>query len=112
MRSDDEAGAEASTPREAARLAFRNEISVAITGIIDRDHFLQRLARRVAEVTGTTGVAIYTRASAGGDFMLRSSTVPKSERVPPRVSGELRETTSEVTDGTDDDPTREVMSIP
>src|SRR4051794_24327458 len=82
MHADDAA---ATSPREAARLAFKTEISDAISGIVDRDHFLQRLTRRVAEVTGNGRVAIYTRSSTG-DLLLRSSTLPKSEKVPQRVS--------------------------
>lgn len=95
MPSDD-AGLEPGSPREAARQAFRSEISDALSGIVDRDHFLQRLARRVAEVTGIAGVAIYTRPLTGGDFLLRSSTVPKTERVPPRVSPDAPEAQGDV----------------
>ena len=77
--------ADASESEEAARAAFRDEISDAISGIIDRDHFLQRLARRVSDVTGVLRVAIYTRAGAGRDLVLRSSTFPTMERVAPRI---------------------------
>ena len=76
----------APTTRATARLVFKTEISDAISGIVDRDHFLQRLARRVVEVTGNPAVAIYTRAGQGGDLLLRSSTIPKSRPVPARVS--------------------------
>lgn len=70
---------------DAVRAAFRDEVSDAISGIIDRDHFLQRLARRVSEVTGVLRVAIYTRAGTGRDLVLRSSTFPAMERVVPRI---------------------------
>jgi diguanylate cyclase (GGDEF)-like protein len=113
MLSGEEARAMTDTPREAARLAFRIEVSDAISGIIDRDHFLQRLARRVSELTGLAGVAIYTRAMAGGDFMLRSSTVPPTERVPPRVTpGSLGSQTAPAADPAADLLPRDVIALP
>ncbi|MEX2314618.1 MAG: diguanylate cyclase [Thermomicrobiales bacterium] len=83
-------------PRDAARQAFKAEISDAISGIVDRDHFLQRLARRVADVTGDAWVAIYTRAGVGGDLLLRSNTMPNARPLPARVSADPRQITDEV----------------
>lgn len=75
-------------PHDLARITFKTEISDAISGIVDRDHFLQRLARRVAEVTGDAWVAIYTRSGAGGDLLLRSSTMPNARPLPARISAD------------------------
>jgi diguanylate cyclase (GGDEF)-like protein len=73
-------------PREAARADFRSAISDAISGIIDRDHFLQRLVRKVSDATGVQRVAIYTRSNTSGDLIARSDTFPSSELVPQRIS--------------------------
>jgi diguanylate cyclase (GGDEF)-like protein len=97
MSADDEARATTSESPENARQSFRSEIADAISGIIDRDHFLQRLARRAAEVTGTSRVAIYTRATTGGDLVLRSSTLPTHERIPPRISADPERARRDVT---------------
>jgi diguanylate cyclase (GGDEF)-like protein len=94
MAADD--GAEATRPREDARQAFRAEIADAISGIVDRDHFLQRLARRAADVAGTSRAAIYTRSTTSGDLMLRSSTLPSLERLPPRIEADPDRATQEV----------------
>lgn len=68
----DDAGtaAASNTTAEDARRIIKMEIADAIAVIVDRDPFLQRLARRVAELTGTDRVAIYTRSSPSGDLML------------------------------------------
>jgi diguanylate cyclase (GGDEF)-like protein len=70
----------------APRSALRSEITDAIEGIVDRDQFLQRIARKVVEVTRASGVAIYVRSSPGSDLVLRASTLPHTEPIPVRVS--------------------------
>jgi diguanylate cyclase (GGDEF)-like protein len=73
-------------PRAAVQVDFRAAISDAISGIIDRDHFLQRLARKVSDATDVSRVAIYTRTNTSGDLMVRSSTFPSNEIVAPRIT--------------------------
>lgn len=96
MQSEPSADAGQATPRDAARLAFKTEISDAISGIVDRDHFLQRLARRVADVTNDAWVAIYTRAGIGGDLLLRSNTMPNARPLPARISADPTRMTRDV----------------
>lgn len=84
------------TPRDVARLTFKAEISDAISGIVDRDHFLQRLARRVADVTSDVWVAIYTRSGVGGDLLLRSNTMPNARPLPARISADPTRMTDDV----------------
>lgn len=77
MASDDAVG--------AARLAIRDEIVQALGGITERDRFLLRLARRITDEAGSSGSAIYLRATPGSDFVLRASTLPATEPIPPRI---------------------------
>lgn len=70
---------------EAARLALREEIGDAVSAILDRDSFLTRIARRVAELTGQSNVAIYARSIAGDSDLLRASTFATSDRLPLRL---------------------------
>ncbi len=84
------------TPRDLARLTLKAEISDAISGIVDRDHFLQRLARRVADITSDAWVAIYTRSGMGGDLLLRSNTMPNARPLPARISADPARMTDDV----------------
>jgi diguanylate cyclase (GGDEF)-like protein len=72
---------------EAARTTIRKELGEAIPGLTERDRFLQRAAQLVAHHAGQSLVAIYTRGVAGGDFVLRASTLPPSAPAPSRLSG-------------------------
>lgn len=72
---------------EAARMTIRKELGEAISGIIERDRFLQRAAQLVSRHAGQPNVAIYTRGVAGGDLILRASTMPTSSPAPARLSG-------------------------
>gem|GEM_PF-5537237 len=105
MQSDQSVNAGSGTPRDSARLTFKNEISDAISGIVDRDHFLQRLARRAADVTDGHWVAIYTRASANGDLLLRSTTMLNTRPLPARISADPERMTSDVIAYSGVDPT-------
>lgn len=96
MHADQSDSARSDRPRETARLAFKTEISDAISGIVDRDHFLQRLAQRVADVTEGAWVAIYTRAGANGDLLLRSTTMQNTRPLPARISAERSRMTGDV----------------
>jgi diguanylate cyclase (GGDEF)-like protein len=73
-------------PDAVAQVDFRSAISDAISGIIDRDHFLQRLTRQVSNATQISRVAIYTRTNTSGDLLVRSSTFPSNEIVAPRIA--------------------------
>lgn len=113
MQSDQSMNAGSATPRDAARLAFKTEISDAISGIVDRDHFLQRLARRVADVTSDAWVAIYTRAGIGGDLLLRSNTMPNARPLPARISANPDQMTNDVISYSGVDPTAGLIhSVP
>jgi diguanylate cyclase (GGDEF)-like protein len=105
MQSDQSINAGSVTARDTARLAFKTEISDAISGIVDRDHFLQRLARRVADVTSDAWVAIYTRAGIGGDLLLRSNTMPNARPLPARISANPEQMTHDVIAYSGVDPT-------
>lgn len=67
----------------------RDEIAGGITGIVERDAFLLRIARRVTDITGLPGVALYTRVAPSADLVLRASTFPTLERLPLRLPADL-----------------------
>jgi diguanylate cyclase (GGDEF)-like protein len=96
MHADQRADAGSDRPRDAARIAFKTEISDAISGIVDRDHFLQRLAQRAADVTEGAWVAIYTRAGTNGDLLLRSTTMLNARPLPARISADRSQMTGDV----------------
>ncbi|MDQ3547751.1 MAG: diguanylate cyclase, partial [Chloroflexota bacterium] len=113
MQSDQSGGTGTTTPRDTVRLAFRTEISDAISGIVDRDHFLLRLARRVADVTGDAWVAIYTRGGVGGDLLLRSNTMPNARPLPARISADPSRMTDAIVEYSGADPSRHlIVSVP
>jgi diguanylate cyclase (GGDEF)-like protein len=113
MQSGQSMNSGSAPPRDAARLAFKTEISDAISGIVDRDHFLQRLARRVADVTSDAWVAIYTRAGIGGDLLLRSNTMPNARPLPARISSNPDQMTNDVIVYSGVDPTAGLIhSVP
>lgn len=86
----------------AARMALRTEIAKSIEGITERDHFLQRLARKVVEETRSSGAALYIRSLPGGDFVLRTSTLPLTEPIPPRISAQFERAHDEIIAFADD----------
>lgn len=59
-------------PDAALTHAIRNEIGAAIAGIGDRDHFLQRLTLRVADLGALPHLALYV-TTQHGDLSLRTS---------------------------------------
>jgi diguanylate cyclase (GGDEF)-like protein len=69
-------------------MIVRETLADVISGIVDRDSFLQRIAQLVADTSGRPLVAIYTRAHPGGDLALRSSTLQLVSDIPARVSAE------------------------
>lgn len=105
MHAASDANDDMNTSSGPVRWALRTEIAEAIAGIVDRDHFLQRIARKVVEETGASGAAIYVRSSPGGDFVLRTSTLPLTEPIPPRIPADDRSARDEILtyadDGTD-----------
>jgi diguanylate cyclase (GGDEF)-like protein len=113
MRSDQGIDAGPGRARDAARLAFKTEIADAISGIVDRDHFLQRLARRVEEVTDDAWVAIYTRGGLIGDLLLRSNTMPNSRPLPARISANPQKMTTDLIAYSGVDPTGNlILAVP
>lgn len=113
MQTDRSVDAGSEAPRDVARLAFKTEISDAISGIVDRDHFLQRLARRVADVTSGAWVAIYTRAGVAGDLLLRSSTMPNARPLPARMSADPDRMTDDLIAYSGVDPAGQlIISVP
>jgi diguanylate cyclase (GGDEF)-like protein len=72
---------------EDAGSTIRTELGAAISGIIERDRFLQRAAQLVARHADQPYIAIYTRGVAGGELILRASTLPASAAAPARLSG-------------------------
>lgn len=69
-----------------ARTMIRMELAEAISGIVERDRFLQRTAQLVSRQCGQPFVAIYTRGAAGGGLVLRSSTLPPTSPAPARLT--------------------------
>lgn len=67
----------------------RDEIASGITGIVERDSFLMRIARRATDIAGLPGVALYTRVAPSSDLVLRASTFPSLERLPMRLPADL-----------------------
>jgi diguanylate cyclase (GGDEF)-like protein len=80
---DDRSDDQSRNANLAARQSLRDEMADAIATLLDRDTFLLRLARRVADSAGLANVAIYTRANESD--LLRASTFPTSERLPLRL---------------------------
>lgn len=111
MQSDRGLDGRSAAPRDMARITFKTEISDAISGIVDRDHFLQRLARRVADVTSDAWVAIYTRAGAGGDLLLRSNTMPNSRPLPARISADPARMTDDLIAYSGVDPAGQLIYV-
>jgi len=81
------------------RQALRDEIVDSIFAILDRDSFLQRIARRISELIDLPNVAIYARSPAGDSVLLRASTFATSDRLPLRLGADVAATHDEL-DGT------------
>ncbi|HUG15764.1 MAG TPA: diguanylate cyclase [Thermomicrobiales bacterium] len=96
MRAESETGRGTERTTGTARWALRAEIASAISGILERDHFLQRIARKIVEETGASGAALYVRSSPGADLVLRTSTLPLTEPIPPRVSPDAERARAEI----------------
>lgn len=77
--------------------ALRDEIFDAVSVILDRDAFLQRIARRVSELMNLPNVAIYARSSAGDSSLLRASTFATSDRLPLRLGLDAAANADELT---------------
>lgn len=70
----------------ASGVTIREELADAIPGIVERDRFLLRVVHLVARHADQALVAIYTRGIAGGDFVLRASTMPQNSPAPTRLA--------------------------
>src|SRR5690606_8993078 len=86
------------------------EIAEAISGITDRDHFLQRLARQIASATNNAWVAIYTRAGHNGALLVRSNTMPNPRPLPARISADPGQMTADVVAYSGVDPTADLIT--
>lgn len=71
-------------PDTALVMAIRNEIAASIAGIIDRDHFLQRLTLRVADLGALPHLAVYI-GSHHGDLTLRVAGRVPASSLPARL---------------------------
>lgn len=98
-RSEAETSSNPAEVAAATRRALRAELQDAVSTILDRDLFLQRLARRIAELIDQPNVAIYARAGADESVLLRANTFATSDRLPLRLGSDPQVALAEL-DGT------------